>query len=208
VAAQYDRAFNFRENTGAAYTTTWTQWVQLGSRLFFHDETGRVLNNDTSFYAPDPTDEETNHLGFYYFDHGLTRVISKRVNLARTASTEQREILVDKNWQEFYTPVDYKIKAYSNGMILLEKDGSFGFMNYLGEWIAQPIYTYAEPFYEGVAVIGMADGKKMLIDTQGNILARMQYDHIANCTGGIIALYEREAGWTILNKVRREIPVD
>ena len=206
IAPQYDRAFNFRENVAIAYRTTWTQWVQIGSQLFFFDENGTIINNN--FYAPDPIDEETNHLGFYYFDHGLTRVIEKRVNPARTATVEQREFLVDKYWREFYTPVDYKIKAYSNGMILLEKDGNFGFMNYLGEWIAQPIYTYAEPFYEGVAVLGMINGKKMLIDTQGNIVAKMQYDHISNCTGGIIALFERENGWTILNKVRRVIPVE
>jgi hypothetical protein len=48
----------------------------------------------------------------------------------------------------------------------------------------------------------------MLIDTQGNTIAKMQYDHIAGCTGGIVAMYERTAGWTILNKFRREIPVD
>jgi hypothetical protein len=203
VAAQYHRAFNFSENIAAAYITTWTQWSQLGNRLYFHDTDGRVINRD--FYAPDPIDEETNHLGFYYFDHGLTRVISKQVNRAGTSATEQREHLVDKNWQEFYTPGDYKIMAYSNGMILLEKDGNYGFMNYLGEWVAQPIYTYAEPFYEGVAVLGIQGGKKMLIDTQGNRLTNMQYDYISNCTGGIAALYEQGAGWTILSKVRREI---
>jgi len=206
IAPHYNRAFNFSENIAAAYTTDWTEWRQIGSQLYFFDDTGMIINS--SFYAPDPIDEDTNHLGFYYFDHGLTRVIEKRIDAWRISTIEQREFLVDTNWREFYTPVDYKIRAYSNGMILLEKDGNFGFMNYLGEWIAQPIYTYAEPFFEGVAVLGMTDGKKMLIDTQGNIIAKMQYDHISNCTGGIIALYERGAGWTILNKVRREIPVD
>ncbi|MCL2098954.1 MAG: WG repeat-containing protein [Oscillospiraceae bacterium] len=205
INAQYDRAFNFSENIAAAYITTWRNQSEIGSRLYFHDEDGWVINSD--FFAPDPIDEETNHLGFYYFDHGLTRVISKRIYVgwATTTTSEQREHLINTEFREFYTPPDYKITAYSNGMILLEKNGYFGFMNYLGEWIAQPVYTYAQPFFEGVAVIGMADGKKMLIDTQGNIIAKMQYDHISNCTSGIIALYERDAGWTILNKVRREI---
>jgi hypothetical protein len=211
VNAQYTRAFNFSENIAIAYIERWTETSQVGKRLHFHGADGQPINirhvND-SFFAPDPIDTETSHLGFYYFEHGLTRVIWRRMNAAGTSTVEQREYLIDTDWREFYTPPDYRIAAYSNGMILLEKDGRYGFMNYLGEWIIQPSYTYAEPFFEGVAVIGMADGKKMLIDTQGNIIVKMQYDHILNCTGGIVALFNQDEGWTILNKMRRVIPID
>jgi hypothetical protein len=93
-------------------------------------------------------------------------------------------------------------------MILLEKNGRFGFMNHLGEWVAQPVYTYARPFSEGAGVLGMSGGRQMLIDRQGNIIAPMQYDYISNCTGGIIALFENGRGWTMLNKVRRQIEIE
>ena len=206
ITPQFNRAFNFSEGVAAAYRTTWTEWVQIGNRLYFLNENGDVINRE--FFGIDPHDEDTNPLGFFYFDHGLTRVISKVLSPRMITTIEQREHLIDMNWQEFHTPVDYAIAAYSNGMILLEKDGYFGFMNYLGAWIAQPIYTYARPFCGGVAVIGMADGLLMLIDTRGNIIAPMQYSYIETSEGGIVALYERGAGWTVLSKVRREIPLD
>lgn len=216
IAAEFNRAFNFSEGVGVAYRAVWGHQgrmigrLLLGNRLYFFDEDGHVVNRD--FFGPDPDDETgASLLGFYYFDHGLTRVISKQLDRNENAVLEQREHLINREWREFFTPEDYTIIAYSNGMILLEKDGRFGFMSHLGEWIVQPIFTYARPFFEGVAVIGTQRSdegiQKMLIDRHGNILAR-GYDYISNMTGGIIAMFEEGAGWTVLNKVRRAVATD
>jgi hypothetical protein len=192
-------AFNFSENIGVAYRDA----VGSGKRIVFLDAYGYVLYNG-DFYAPDKA--TSNHLGFFYFDHGLTRVYRREFDW-RGWQIAEKELLVDVTGKAFYIPEDYNIIAYSNGMILLEKNGYYGFMNYLGEWGAQPIYRYAQPFYEGVAVIGLENGKKALIDTNGNLLVKFRYTTITNCTGGIVALYEKSEGWTILNKVRRQIEV-
>lgn len=212
VWAQNDwKMFNFNEivlrdgsshNFGIAYYSVWRR----GNQLHFYNEDGLVVNANFDLYAPDTEIIDASHIGFFYFDHGLTRVIERKFiwRLGTPSIDAEREFLIDIYGREFYIPEDYTIRSYSNGMILLEKEGNFGFMNYLGEWKAQPVFTYAEPFFEGVAVIGYG-GKKALIDTQGNLLTKLQYDYISNCTGGIIALYERGEGWTILNKVRRQI---
>ncbi|MCL2773859.1 MAG: WG repeat-containing protein [Oscillospiraceae bacterium] len=217
VKPQFSRTFNFSEGIGIAYSYEWRK----GNRLYFYDESWQNLiagyyAYDSGYFAPNTPDSDAeakpldiNSLGFFYFDHGLTRVYAREFyqQSRRIDLTSERDILVDKNGKEFYIPEDYMLKAYSNGMILLEKDGCYGFMNYLGEWVAQPIFTYAEPFFEGVAVIGFKDGKKALIDTKGNLITKFQYDSISNCTGGIVALYEKGVGWTVLNKVRKQIAV-
>jgi len=198
----YNRSFNYSENIGIAFQDS-PGW---GYRLFFHDENGYNNIANYNYFAPDVITK--NHLGFFYFDHGLTRVYEREFDRRSMAISAERELIVDIYGRPFYIPEDYNIKAYSNGMILLEKDGLYGFMNYMGEWIVQPVYVYAQPFYEGVAVIGLANGKKALIDTQGIFVAKFKYDLITNCTGGIVALYEKNQGWTILNKVRRQIEIE
>jgi hypothetical protein len=203
IAPAYDMAYNFSENVGIAWVTeqrgTWREYF-FYNKLYFLNEQGGVINN--SYYAPETITSE--HLGFFYFDKGLTRVFHREFDWSGQITVE-RNILVDKSGREFYIPEDYNIKAYSNGTILLEKDGYYGFMSYTGDWIAQPIFTYAQPFYEGVAVIGFANGKKALIDTQGNLIIKFQYDYITNCSGGTIALYDRNQGWTVLCKMRKNL---
>ena len=198
----YDKAFNFSENIGIVYQEA----IGKGKKIFFLDENGwNYLNDSYSYYAPDKMTKD--HLGFFYFDHGLTRVYEREFD-PRRGIVGERDRIVDVYGRPFYIPDDYNIKSYSQGMILLEKNGYYGFMNYLGEWVAQPIYKYAQPFYEGVAVIGLENGKKALIDVKGNLVAKFKYDVITNCTGGIVALYEKNEGWTILNKVRKTISPD
>ena len=198
IRQNYNMSYNFSEDIGIAYQDA-PGW---GNRMFFFNEKGDILNE--SYFAPDTGTLTIDHLGFFYVDHGLTRAyVRQKVGLY---GIEEWEAIIDtSDFTEFSTPVDYVVKAYSNGMILLEKDGYYGFMNYLGNWVAHPIYKYAQPFFEGVAVIGLKNGKKALIDTNGNLLTKFRYDHISNCTGGIISLYEASEGWTILNKVRKHI---
>jgi hypothetical protein len=207
----HNRAFNFSENIGIAYQGE----PGRGGRLFFYNERGEnLLGTGQDYFAPGVDEVTERHLGYFYFDYGLTRAYSRTLD-RRIMARETREVILQHRidsrgfsyFTEFHIPEDYTVRAYSNGMILLEKDGLFGFMNHLGEWVLHPIYTFARPFSEGVAVVGLGN-KRALIDTQGNLLTGFRYDAILSCTGGIIALYERSEGWTILNKVRRQIEVE
>ncbi|MHC1695612.1 MAG: WG repeat-containing protein [Eubacteriales bacterium] len=194
VDADYSAAYNFSEGVGCIVTSK--------QQLYFFNERG--ILELRSYFAPDEVTQDT--LGYFYFDHGLTRAI-KRTTDRKGNIIENREILIYRDGSEFLLPQGYKIKAYSCGVILLEKNGKYGFMNYAGDWIAQPIYTYARPFSEGVAVVGLPSGKKALIDTAGSLIVRFAADYISDCSGGVVALYSEGEGWRLLAKTRRNVEV-
>ncbi|MBQ8551950.1 MAG: WG repeat-containing protein [Clostridia bacterium] len=161
----------------------------------------RVYNQ---YLLPDTYGIES--LGFFYFDHGLVRVRRQIIDAPHFEMHGWREIASDEDvllrtdGTEFITPTDYTATAYSNGMILLEKDGYYGFMDYTGKWIIDPVYTSAEPFNEGLAVIGR-DGKMGMIDTNGEFVIPMIFDYVGSVSGGIVTAWDESCGWIILNKV-------
>ncbi len=161
----------------------------------------RVYNQ---YLMPDTYGIES--LGFFYFEHGLVRVRRQIVDAPHFEMHGWREIASDEDvllradGTEFITPTDYNVLAYSNGMILLEKDGHYGFMDYTGKWIVDPVYTAAKPFCEGLAVIGK-DGKMGMIDTSGEFVIPMIFDHVGSASGGIVTAFDESCGWVVLNKV-------
>ena len=71
-------------------------------------------------------------------------------------------------------------------------------------WIAQPIYTYAQPTSEGLTVLGFTDGKKGMIDSSSNIVIPFVFDFLSPASGGKIAAYEAEHGWSVFEKLVKE----
>ena len=120
---------------------------------------------------------------------------------ARGADGTAQNLVITKQNTLFSLPADYRVLSYSDGVFLLEKEGRYGFLDYTGRWIAQPIYAGATAFCEGLAVLEDANGQKGVIDTTGNFVVPMEFDEIAPCSGGILALCKGEA-WTLLQKVR------
>ncbi len=187
----YKKAFAYSEGFGCAYDEQ--------GRLYFFNEEGRVRVaglNDIMYGCGEQNDESS--LGFYYFDEGLTRALIKTFKKGELIS--ERQILIDRAGDEFYLPQDYTLYSYSNGMMLMQKGEKYGYMNSRGRWIAEPEYTYARPFFEGLAVVGNKDGKKGMIDKNGNFVIEPIFDKISDCSGGIIALYSAEHGWFIIKK--------
>ncbi len=156
------------------------------------------------YLLPDTYGAES--LGFFYFDHGIVRVRRQIIDAPHFDMHKWREINADEDvllrsdGTEFPIPSDYTVKAYSNGMILLEKDGLYGFMDHTGKWVVQPEYTAAKPFCEGLAVIGK-DGKMGMINTSGEFTIPMIFDYIGSASGGIVTAFEENHGWVLLNKV-------
>lgn len=191
VPATFDRAFAFSEGFGCAYDSQ--------NRLYFYNTEGRlriaglaVIMYGCGEYA----DERS--LGYYYFDEGLTRATKR--NYSRGTLVSERQIFIDRKGAEFKTPADYSTYSYSNGRILLEKNGLFGYMTSRGKWICEPDYTYARPFFEGLAVVGDNNGKKGMIDRDGNYVLPQIFDEITDCSGGVICAYDSESGWSIMHK--------
>jgi hypothetical protein len=98
--------------------------------------------------------------------------------------------MIYTNGKEFEIPSGYDVIAYSSGMILLKHNGKYGYMSYTGAWVVQPTLSYAEPFYEGLAVIGDGRGNYALIDTEGNfVIPYGVFSYISNASTGVIAAY-------------------
>ncbi len=150
-----------------------------------------------------PASRGLESIGFFYFDHGMTRVRYQIIDnyhwtvneSARVVSDEDKLLRTDGTF--FDIPVGYTIKGYSDGMILLEKDGRFGFMDYTGDWITEPVYVSATPFLSGLAVLETEDGRFGMIDTQGNIVLPFAYDSISSPSDGLITVYTEESGWAV-----------
>ena len=161
-----------------------------------------------------PDTRGTESLGFIYFDHGLVRIRRQEYDYYHTFDSlayeyhghyvlccTDEDLVMKIDGTLWDVPGGYTVKAYSDGVFLLEKDGLYGFMDYTGKWIAQPVYDYAEPFNEGLAVIG-SDGRRGMIDTYGRFAVPMVFGYIQTCSGGVIAAWDEANGWNLLNKVK------
>ncbi len=204
----YKNAYNFSEGLAAIvdiegvlnYTDRGIYRTIYSNGWYYNENNERVR---PLLVEPDTRGIES--LGFFYFEDGLCRVRRQTVNAYLWETYRQKRIVTDEDiiirtdGSEFETPEGYEVVAYSSGMILLEKDGLFGYMKHTGEWVLEPLYTYALPFSEGLAVVG-AEGKVGLIDTEGIFLVPMIFDHIGSPSGGLITLYDEKHGWTIMNK--------
>lgn len=144
-------------------------------------------------------------LGYYYFDHGYmrVRVIEHEMIEGDVVNyvTADYDILIDPWGNEFDIPSGYKLVSYSDGVLLLERDGRYGYYHIDGHWIAQPVYSYAMPFVEGLGVLGTSDGNMGMVDTSGQIVLPFAYEYISTPSSGVIACFSASDGWTMLAKM-------
>ncbi len=210
IAPTFTYAFPFGEN-GLAAVTIYTEAVETSTLCFINRAgeieigvSGKILwdftVNDSPVYDGyylSLTDGEPD-IGSYYFDHGYVRVRRRTVlrsNIGRAYSDE--DILIDEDGKHFPIPEGYALRGYSDGILLLEKGGKFGYMNIHGSWIAQPIYDAASPFYSGLAVLTVG-GKQGMIDTAGNFVLPPEYQYISNSSFGTVTAYKPQSGWVML----------
>lgn len=212
---KYQRAYNF--NNGLACVVT-EGYYQNGGLYFITASGNRAFNTYRSYnnenaaryvienYMP-PLSYGPESIGYFYYDQGYVRARFEIIDYWNYSSNNRiqvyssEEVLLNTRGEKFPIPEGYKLKAYSNGMLLLEKDGLFGYMNNTGKWIAEPIYTEAEAFSEGLAVLKTADGRYGMIDTDGKIVLPFAYSHLSSCSDGVICGYSNANGWEIFRKM-------
>ena len=210
TGTNYLRTYAHRENLAAA--------VDIKGRLTFVSQYGyRILPNkswdnewiymanENSRYVAasyvEPLFTDLRGIGHLYFDRGYVRVRElERDYSYRESVTADVERLIDTSGTEFEIPAGYTLAGYSDGVLLLERGGKYGYYSTGGYWIAQPIYTYAQPFMEGIGVIGFADGLTGAIDTEGRIVIPFAYAYISAPSSGAIACYDPQHGWSVLVK--------
>lgn len=211
IPAQYNFASEFDANGYAVVAERWgvakvinsrgSTVISLNSRVSYPEERSRRPVQE-NYYLPDSFGLES--IGMFAFDHGMIRLRYIQYDYKKeTEIVRDRDVLVYEDGSLFPIPSDYSLRGYSCGVLLLEKNGKYGFMDYTGKWIAQPIYTYAQPFIEGLAVIGFEDGKKGMIDTDGNIIMPFRYDYLSNLSSGVFTAFTKAEGWTIFNKLSK-----
>ena len=149
-----------------------------------------------------PVTDDESQRGQLYFDHGYMRVTESYTERRTGEFAGTAELLISADGSVFDYPSGYTLKYYSYGVLVLEKEGKYGMMDIHGNWIAQPIYTYVTPFCEGLAVIGFEDGKKCMVDTEGNILLPFEYEWISECGGGLITAWDGSS-WHLMSKMAK-----
>ena len=148
-------------------------------------------------------------LGSYYFDHGLMRMHVQTWDCYYQAQFDtvkivtDEDVLVRPSGEIFSLPTGYNLISYSDGVMLLEKDGNYGYMNYLSNWIRDPSMTDARPFLEGVAVCKNTEGYYGVIDTDGNTVIPFNYQYISNISGATLVAYSETGGWTVYQKLTK-----
>jgi len=153
-----------------------------------------------------PLDEST-ALGCYYYDHGLVMARRQIYDKYQLEDWDVDFVLYDEyvilhtDGTEFPIPEGYTVKSYSDGVILLEKDGTYGYMDYTGAWLGRPDYEDAKPFMEGLAVC-KKNGRWGVIDTTGTTVIPFLYDYIQSPSSGIIICHS-EIGWNTYVKMAK-----
>lgn len=145
-------------------------------------------------------------LGFFYVENGLVRVRKQVYDYYQLDDWDilkietDDDIMIYADGTEFKVPLGYDIISYSDGMILLEKDGKYGYMDYTGKWKLQPIYEDAGAFMEGLAYLKL-DGKYGMIDKNGKTVVPFIYDSIQTTSSGVIVCHNENDGWVVYLKM-------
>ena len=209
---KYAAAHDYSEGLAAAVTEDGKLIYlgQYGYPAFLSEKNYYYYEWYVTEYLLPPLTSGRESIGFYYYDHGLVRARRQIVDWhAKTYWHTNRvaldeDCLLDREGNIFPIPEGYDIVSYSDGVILLESEGKYGYMDYTGAWIAQPIYDYARPFSEGLAVAGFADGTRLMLDTEGNIVIPTgRYAYLSDVSSGVIAGYTVRGTWEILHKMAR-----
>ncbi|MBQ7700373.1 MAG: hypothetical protein IJT49_08545 [Clostridia bacterium] len=148
--------------------------------------------------------KDENGIGSLYFDSGyvMMRNIKHEQNDEDRKVVEDMEVLVNEDGKEFPLPEGYAAKAYSNQRILVSYKGKYGFYAVKGAWIVDSKYSYATPYYEGLAVVGTT-AQKGVIDLEGNFVIPLSYSHISVCSGGIIVCWSMQTGYEVYVKAAK-----
>ncbi len=205
IKPQFEAAFEFTSDGIAAV-------VDFEKRMSFINRTGKtvITLNDKEIvrYSDkqrtkvrqsyfEPVSNGVENLGMYYFDRGyvMVRYVYRGTKTEKIYLNENR--LLSKTGEYFDIPSGYSLINYSDGVLLLEKNGKYGYMDLDGGWIVPSVYSDASPYIQGLAVVAGSDGKYGLIDTDGNYVLPLYFDYVSDVSGGLVCTYEQTRGWEI-----------
>ena len=212
ITTAYSNAYSFAPSGYAFVKTTGGAFVIIdaagktvhqarSSNFFYYPTFGVNQGVYVRRYYALPYTNDISAIGSGTVDeHGWMRIrvrLIGRSSAVYNKTLADYETLVNVSGEFFDIPSGYTLEGYSDGVLLLSKDGRYGYYSIDKKWIAQPIYTYASPFVQGLAVVGAEDGTRGMIDTEGNIVLPFVFSHISNASSGLVSAYSESVGWEI-----------
>lgn len=184
--AVYDKAYNYSEGYGL---------VVYEGDMYYFNEKGKVTIE--GYYPVGASYSDS--VGAIYYDGGWVRV--RKISYSRENTVvEDIDVLIDTAGNEFKLPEGYSLVSVSDQRILVKKGTKYGFYSLKGAWITDVIYTYATPYNEGLAVVGDTNGRKAVIDMDGNFVIPFSYTEISVCSGGAFVCYSEKTGYDVYLK--------
>ena len=214
-----DIKWDYYHEEDDGYGTKINKYYEVTSNeLRVIDKDGKIMFDSRKNYFSDlgwtanerfvePLSRMEASLGSYYFDHGYMRLRVQSydryyfTDLDSIFIVSDEDMLVDPRGERFAIPSGYKLISYSDGILLLEKDGLYGYMNTSGVWIREPDMEDAKPFFEGVAVCKNREGTYGVIGTDGKVIIPFDYSYISNMSSGTMLAYSDTYGWKIYQKM-------
>lgn len=210
---RYAKAFNYSEGLAVTFDDLGMMRIidTNGYTTMYRNETDTSTENAVGYsmkrYYAEPFYKDRGSLGHYYFDHGYLRV--RELSLPeynQNYYAGDRDLLIDPFGRTYDWPAGFEIYSYSDGIIVLKNNGLYGCWSVEKEkWIADPMFTYAEPFIEGLCVLGLSDGTVCVIDTEGRIVIPFteKYTEITSPSSGLIACWRDTDGWSVYAKMAK-----
>ena len=208
----YARAFSFNDGRAAVidddgrltfinynYKTAITKYSRFKGTFEGADTSTYYIS---SYYAP--VYNNMSSLGHFYFDHGYVTV--RQVNIesmfVKRAAYDET-YLIDTSGKRIDPPSGYNFVSCSEGIMIVERDGRYGYYDVANKsWVADPIYTYIMPFYEGIGVLGV-DGNTGAIDRNGTVVIPFEFEYLSTMSTGLISAYNAEDGWRVFAKMAK-----
>lgn len=216
-SSNYFRAFNYSEEGLAVVITATDNFLQIINRskgqvikpgkqyTFYVDPlTGKKQYGKDFFIIPDTLGIES--IGSAGFDCGYLRLRIRTYSMMSDSygkTIQDKEFIIDTKGNKLPIPEGYTIAGYSEGIILLERNGLYGYYSVEGKWITQPIYSYARPFIQGLAVLGAEDGTMGMIDKEGNIVLPFAFSYVSDVSTGVIVTYCEGIGFETYELVKK-----
>ncbi len=211
ITPQYTMAYDFTSDGIACV-------IYENYRLMYIDTKGnRVISLLDSPYV-EPADfnykkhyqglyaginNDVSDMGMYYCEDGYVMVRYALLD-AKTATKLVKTVnrLYNKKGNMVNIPGSYSLENYSDGVMLVSKNGRYGYLNMDSSWVATPVFDEARPFFQGLAV-AHSDGGYGMIDVNGNTVLPFIFDYISHVSDGRVAAYSSESGWQIYTIVSK-----
>jgi len=121
----------------------------------------------------------------------------KYANISRPKNSgdKSKYVYVDADYNKFSIEKEW-MDVYE-GLGTVNVNGKYGYKNKLDQYVVKPIYDYAGPFSEGVAVVGGRDNfgqiKYGLIDAGGKEITPLMFSTIPrNFSGGLAQVFPKD----------------